>query len=136
MDILSKINTTDEIDSLVTAIDKLKTGLFTNKHYMTTAPEVIKEAYDGAVDKDAFLNDIRKELVEAKTLTMSVAAELPGQSVARIANWVKSNVGTDVVLELKIDSSLLAGTTITFNGKFKDYSFKEELVKALEKITL
>jgi len=61
-----------------------------------------------------------------------VAVPLSYDTVKSISKWFDSNLEKKVLVELKVDSGLLGGATIEWNGKYMDYSLKKLLNEKLK----
>lgn len=132
MSILSKIKTREELDNFVKELDDLGESLY-KRVSSVLPPEIVKAEWASADNKKKFLEGIKEELGSARFLEMTVPTQLAAPIVEKIAAWVKDNVGADVVLDLDVESEIMAGAQMSFEGKFKDYSLKEEIEEALMK---
>ena len=64
-------------------------------------------------------------------LTITTAFE-PNEAVLKtISDWFLINVKKQVLFDVHVDTTLIAGCTITYNGKFKDYSIRKKFITIL-----
>lgn len=81
------------------------------------SPESIKE----------FLTH-QQEIVRALPVVgIRVAIPLSYDTVKSISKWFDAHLEKKVLVELKIDQSLLGGAAIEWNGRYMDYSLKKLL---------
>ena len=131
--ILSKIRTKEDLEFLADDIQTLLGEIYqigAEQHI----PQFIKSEFAAASDKSEFLEDLKKEIVNALVLDLTVAKYLDETELNIISRWVKSNVGTSVVLSIKVDPAVVAGAQMSFQGKFADYTYKTRLEGAINNI--
>lgn len=133
--VLAKIRTREDLEYLVSDLEELRVNLYKVKNGHSI-PEIIRSEFDRAPDKNAFLETMRKLLITARVMELTVPSYLEEDAINKISAWVKRNISENVVLKLKVDESLMAGALISYNGKFKDYSFKEALTETVKNITI
>lgn len=133
-EILSNIGTKRELQELVGQVedsirevgsDNLKVAQTITKYIKEpTASAIIFVTKKSPVEELTKLNQYLKDLEELK-LTLSFTPKADG--LGKIISWVKQNVGRETVLEFYKDESILGGATLSYRGKYKDYSLKKTL---------
>lgn len=71
-----------------------------------------------------FLQMILDMIPSLSVVTLTIAFEPTEDSLQAFSQWFLMSTKKQVVFDIQIDYKLLAGATITYNGKFKDYSIK------------
>ena len=79
-----------------------------------------------------FFEKTQQTIAALPVLSMSVAFEPQEQTLKALSDWFVLNIKKQVLFEITVDPNLLAGATITFNGKFADYSIKPTFEKILQ----
>ena len=131
--VLSKIRTKQDLDYLASDLSNLQKEIFqvsAERH----VPAILKDEYNAAGDKSAFLTSLKEEVINALVLELTVAIYLDEEGLNNVSTWVKNNVGTNVILDINVDHSVVAGAAMSFGGKFADYSFKTLLSGAINNI--
>ncbi len=86
-------------------------------------------------NKDNFYNLLKeseKEMEKFPTLVLYVPVSFPQEEIVKLGFWFRKNIDKDIFLDLKIDSSVLAGCMFVFRDKFYDLSFKKLLKEKRE----
>lgn len=112
-----------EIDILVNSLYKLKDG----KWEEVLATKVRKSVAEKLAKYKDQMDKIREVIVKMRTLKLITAVELPQTGIDKISDWVKSNLGEDVVLEITLDPAIIGGSIVYWNGKIGDFSLKKKL---------
>lgn len=80
-----------------------------------------------------FFTKLQQKAVSAPVLSLIIAFEPDEQTLKGISEWLALNVHEQVLLDIKVDRKLVAGTSINYKGKFLDYALKpkvDELINA------
>jgi len=94
----------------------------------TTGETVKKLLVEGKVsDRAKFFEEAAKALESLKILELTIAFDPKGQSIERIWQWVRRNVGEGITLKFSVDRSIGAGAIVVYKGKFRNYSLKKLL---------
>jgi F0F1-type ATP synthase delta subunit len=142
---LKYIRTEAEIHKLSSLIDKILPEIYKVKGFdiskflgeqgHETADLLKKLLEEEKIDfsnlrltKDHLIH-IKESLSSAKVVNLTIAIEPNLEMINKLSLWVKSNLGDDSVLDLKIDQSILGGAIISYEGLYKDYSLKSSLEK-------
>lgn len=67
-------------------------------------------------------------------LSITIAFEPQQETLQTIAQWFVNQLKTQLLLELTIDPRILAGATMSYKGKFMDYSIKSIFDKMAEEV--
>jgi F0F1-type ATP synthase delta subunit len=78
-----------------------------------------------------FFTKITEKIKAMPVMTITCAIEPPPQTLQAMADWLLQNAGKQILFEIKIDPGIVGGLTISYNGKYKDYSVKPILEKIL-----
>jgi len=74
-----------------------------------------------------FLNEVKNFLTTLPVVTLTVAIEPKEVMITAIHDWFSRNYKTLVLLDIMIDSTIIGGTLVRFNGHYADYSLKKSL---------
>ncbi len=132
--ILSKIRTKLDLEYLSGDIEELRENLFKVHDTELDVPYIIRDEFIKAPDKNAFLEALKSDMLNVRILELTTAVYLDEKSISRISNWVKVNIGPDVVIDLNIDPEIMAGVNMTFQGKFKEFSLRDIFENSLSQL--
>lgn len=125
-DILSYIKAKSDQQQVVAALDDLLDSFYESKNFDELVRKNFSQNFAPFLKKDqTFLNDLKTQVLNMKDVNLTIAVNLPLESLDKIISWVKSNLGSDYLVEFDINPELLGGVQIEFNGKFYDYSVQK-----------
>jgi F0F1-type ATP synthase delta subunit len=78
-----------------------------------------------------FLQLIKDTITNTPVLTLTIAFEPQVQTLKALSEWFLVNMNQQMVFDITVDTSLVAGTKITYNGKFFDFSIRPVVEKVL-----
>lgn len=114
MDYLTK----DQVDILKHEIDILM-----NSKYQSKKNELVRESTLLELEKRKTTpEDWLKELESLRVLKITMAVEPTRANILAYGAWIKKNIGEDVIMEISVNSDIVAGAQMVWNGKYKDYS--------------
>jgi F0F1-type ATP synthase delta subunit len=73
-----------------------------------------------------FFTKMQQQITSLPVLTLTLAFEPNDETMKALAEWFILNMNRQVVFEINLDRTLIAGATISFNGKTADLSIKEK----------
>lgn len=79
-----------------------------------------------------FLSEVQKTISSLPILTLTIAFEPKEQTMRALSEWFVLNIKHQVLFDIQVDPKLIAGASISFNGRNADYSIREKLEKAIE----
>jgi F0F1-type ATP synthase delta subunit len=135
MGVLKNIRTREDLEYLVADLEELRSVLYKGKEGVKV-PLIIKNDFEKASDKSEYLESLRKQILAVRILELTVSDYLDDDILGEVTAWVKENVGEDAVLSIRVQTEIVAGAKITFNGRYGDYSLKDEFEKAVGNIKL
>lgn len=80
------------------------------------------------------LTALESEYKKLDAITLTVPVLFPENDVAEIGQWVRKEVGDDVVLEFTIDPAVVAGCRVAWRSRVYDFSFEHYAAQARENI--
>jgi len=81
-----------------------------------------------------FFSLLQEKVAFLPVLSLTIAFE-PNEAVLQaVSQWFLINTKKQVVFDIQIDRSLIAGASLTFNGKFKDYSIRTQFQSEVEDV--
>lgn len=80
--------------------------------------------------------NLEQAVAKLPTLTMYLTFEPDDNTLTQIGTFVRKNFGQTLLLDIKLDPKLIAGTALVWRGILKDYSIKARIeVKKTEILT-
>ena len=101
--------------------DKIITILRTNNVNPESLPAV----------KDFFFI-LMSKISSLPVISLTIAFEPQDQTLKSLAQWFFINMHKQVLFDLFVDHTILAGAHITYNGKFFDFSIKSTFERILQ----
>jgi F0F1-type ATP synthase delta subunit len=77
-------------------------------------------------DLKGFLDKIQKRITDLPVLSLVVAFEPTDETFKVLSEWLILNIHKEVLLDITIDTKLIGGATVSFNGKYADCSIKPQ----------
>ncbi len=77
-------------------------------------------------DLSNFLNSIQGLISEISVVSMNLAFEPKESTLKALSDWFVVNTNRQVLFDLHVDRSLIAGPTFSLKGKYFDYSIKSK----------
>ena len=71
------------------------------------------------------LEAIKKKLGESENIKIDIAFEPSEKTIEKISDWVRKEIGNQVLLDVGHDRSLGAGARIMYKGKYKEYALRQ-----------
>jgi len=71
-----------------------------------------------------FLQNLQNDIRRIPVLTLNIAFEPNETTLKALIQWFLFTLNKQVLIDFIIDKKIIAGASINFNGKFKDYSVK------------
>jgi len=142
-ELFSLARTQDEVDLLRQELKLLSDSLFqrqgafeevlTKKIRAKTA-NVVRKIFASAEinNKEKFFEEIIGSFGQLKQLELIVAFEPREETVERIWEWVAKNMGAGIVLNIRVDPGIGAGTILDYQGVYRNYSLKKLLESVFE----
>lgn len=98
-------------------------ALLRDQNVGTDSPTTLKD----------FITKIQTTITTLPVLSITLAFEPTGQTLKAISDWFVMNMKKQVLFDFVVDPRLIAGASITYKGKFKDYSFQLPVQEMLAK---
>lgn len=89
---------------------------------------------ESIADVKTFLTKVQEKIATLPVLNLAIAFEPKEQTLQVLSNWFTVNLHKQVLFEITIDPSLIAGATLSFQGTYLDLSIKETFEKYLNEI--
>jgi hypothetical protein len=147
--ILTSIRTTRERDEIQSSLSLLQESLY--RSFPDEFHSVLERSFGahvGTMMKEHFnkpsyvrnvtlvKSDIEKIIGAVKSMRvvrLEIAIEPNTLFVDKISQWMNLNVGTDVVLEIQRDMTVVGGARIVFEGKYKENTLAEMIQQVFAK---
>lgn len=72
-------------------------------------------------------SQIEKEIAKLPTLTMYLTFEADEATLAQIGTFARKTFGLPLILNIKLDPTLIAGTALVWKGVIRDYSLRTKI---------
>lgn len=144
------LKTTYHTREILIAIDQLQTAFFQKKQSFLKTLEVeipfplsetlkkLAEDHqinlENAADTDMFFGDVREAIQQIPVLTLTLSFSPTMSMIDKIYGWLGLNAHNQIMLDFKVDESLIGGAQITFKGKYKDFSLKHEMTPTIQEL--
>lgn len=86
---------------------------------------------NSAEDLKNFIITLQTTIAKLPVFSLTIAFEPTEQTLKVISEWFVMNLRKQAIFDFVVDPSLIAGATINYNGRFKDYSFKNPVEQML-----
>lgn len=73
------------------------------------------------------LSLVQKQIKDAESIDLTIAIEPTEEMVQTIYQWIKSNLNRKLIINFKIDPSVLGGAVVSYQGKYIDRSLRVKL---------
>jgi hypothetical protein len=92
-------------------------------------------------DLKKFLTSVQENIRKLPVLSITLAFEPDDKTLKAIVEWFLFNLNRQILLDISVDKKIIAGASINFKGKYKDYSVKplfenminKEVIKNIDK---
>ncbi len=144
-DLQMVIRTTEEKALLESDIELMEKSLFINKQtawedalkqIQVSTAQYLTERIKQIPDKQQIINGLKQYLGSLQTLSLSIGCEPTESLIENISEWIMKNMGTNIILELRFDTSVVAGAEIIYKGKIIDLSFRQKVIDVIDKSVL
>ncbi len=126
-DVRELVRSKEDVDVLLGEIDMLSASIYKSgkDSFEQTLKTKVRQGTAGLWEKyKDQLPKVREWLQGLRVLKLTVAWKPNGETVEEWDKWVRQNVGEDVILEIRVDASVVAGAIVEFGGKYEDLSAK------------
>jgi hypothetical protein len=93
-----------------------------------------KISIDKPADLKGFVDKLRQYVTTLPVLSLTFAFEPKEQSLKRLSEWFSLNLKKQILFDITVDQTIIAGTTLTYSGKFLDYSIKPKIDQLLQQM--
>lgn len=76
---------------------------------------------------------IQDQIATLPVITLTLAIEPNEEIMKALSNWFLLNLKKHVLFDFRVDTHLIAGTVLTYGGKYLDFSLKPILDEVLKK---
>lgn len=91
-------------------------------------------ATDTVAPLKEFLTKMQEYIHALPTLSLTIAFEPKEETLRAISQWFVGQLHKQILLEITVNPAIIAGTAITFRGKYLDYSIQSIFDKAVSEI--
>jgi F0F1-type ATP synthase delta subunit len=87
-------------------------------------------------DLKAFFEKIQQQISNLPVLSLVIAFEPAEETFKMLSEWLLLNIHKQVLLDITVDAKIIAGATISFNGKYSDRSIKTRFDQIFQDVLL
>lgn len=87
-------------------------------------------------DLEAFFAKIQTRIADLPILSLVIAFEPAEETFTLLTTWFLQNIRREVLLDIKIDTKIIAGATVSFSGKYADCSIKPRFDQIFQDVLL
>lgn len=69
----------------------------------------------------------------APAMSLTLAAPAPGSLKKELLKWCRKNIAPNILVDFKFNSTILGGMVVSIGSHVYDWSFRREILAALEK---
>ena len=80
----------------------------------------------------SMLERLQGILPHLHVLSLEVAFDPSEETIALLASWIRKHIGTDTIMDLSIDRTLLAGVRLAYAGLYKEINLSHMLENVLQ----
>jgi F0F1-type ATP synthase delta subunit len=77
----------------------------------------------GSALKD-FINKIQDKVSSLPVVSLTIAFEPEEKTLKSIFDWFPLSINKQVLLDIKVDANIIAGASVSYNGKCLDFTVK------------
>jgi hypothetical protein len=74
---------------------------------------------------------IQEIITAMPVVTITMAIEPPEETLQAMSEWFLLNTNQQVLFDIRVDPKLIAGITLTFKGKYKDFSIRQMVERVI-----
>jgi F0F1-type ATP synthase delta subunit len=91
-----------------------------------------KEKYISVAEFSEFFDRLKETLLKTPIVKLEIAFEPRESFILEMREWFKKNLGKRVILDIFVNSKIVGGAKIEYQGKWKDYSLAKKIEKIYE----
>jgi hypothetical protein len=142
-DVLTLIKTKEDLVLLEEAIDRVYGALYTKSFKTKLRGIVSKELFD-ILEKDFskmgwelkqtrnYLEKLKEQLSKIDIAEITLAFKPSEEFLSTLSMWTGNNLGKNTIPDIVVDPNIIAGLRITYQGRLKDFSFRNLLKDAMK----
>lgn len=135
--LLSQVNTVSERNLVLEELDLLTKSVFNQKKDFNFALEnqvrthiaeaIKKDLTSSSISPADYLSQSQAALANLGAIKLTLAFDPSPSVLDRISSWARTNLSSDLIVDLEVDPSILGGVIIEYKGKYHDLSVKQKL---------
>lgn len=83
-------------------------------------------------NKDEYLRGLKEAIGTLRELKLTLAFEPTQNSIEKIHDWVRKNVGEGIILDITFNPTIFAGAIVIFEGEYRDFSLRNKFREQFE----
>ncbi len=139
--VLDILKTTYEASELTRALHALLQVGTADKQVLASQaehllPGSLAKALVGQINDTKDVQTYLKALLTAtkklEVVHLGLAIEPSGDLIEKLSLWIDNNVGEAVIIDFELKPQLIAGASISYKGKYGDYSLSKKIDEYLQ----
>jgi hypothetical protein len=87
-------------------------------------------------DLKTFFDKIQARIADLPILSLTVAFEPTEETFKLLSEWFLLNIHKEALLDITVDTKIIAGAKVSFNGKYSDHSIKTKFDQIFQDVLL
>ena len=144
-EIIHKLSTKEETYQLLDEVNSLLNSLYQsttdyddvliNGTRKWVADMITNEMEKEKIGKEEYLKGLKVEINKLKIMDLTISFEPSSSTVNHISSWVKENLGESIIINFINDPKIIAGATISYNGRYIDLSLLAKFNQSFAEIS-
>ena len=85
--------------------------------------------------KEEYLEGLKGDIDKLKVLDLNISFEPSSSTVDHVSSWVRQNLGETIIINFIYDPKIIAGATISYNGRYIDLSLLTKFNQSFAEIS-
>jgi len=139
--VLDILKTTYEASELTRALHALLQVGTTDKKVLASEAErllshslakALIDQINDTKDVQIYLKTLLASMNKLEVIHLGLAFEPSGDLVEKLSLWIDKNLGEAVVIDFELKPQLIGGASISYKGRYGDYSLSKKIDEYLE----
>lgn len=102
-------------------------------YYLERLAQKNNVSFENLEQVKEFLGHVKTFIRNIPVVTIEVAFSPSEETIANLSNYIAIYIKRAVLFDIVVNKKLVAGATLSYNGRYKDYSLKKKFDEALRR---